>query len=123
MKIGPVDHGGRPVRPEDEHRREEQTCSADQRDTRPKDSVEISPAGQSLLEESRSPGVTETQAMPEPGPAELADLLSAYVDDPKGSEIRQDKVDQARERAKSGYYDKPEVKEEIARRMTDDFLG
>ncbi len=60
--------------------------------------------------------------------AELADsardLVSRMDLDNDGSdEIREDKIQLARARIKSGYYDLPEIKKQIADRLADDLSG
>jgi len=62
-------------------------------------------------------------------PDEIEKADENAADDPEtreeitGFENRPEKIKQARERIESGYYDSPEVKNEIARRLTDDFAG
>ena len=39
------------------------------------------------------------------------------------SREKAEKLEQTRERIEAGYYDRPEVKAQIAKRIADDFLG
>jgi len=115
MKIGPVDSGERPQRPDNEERRKIDVNPNEARPPDPTDKVEISREARSLSENT-SAGPDET------GEAASADD-SGTTEDIHDLENRPEKIEQARERIKSGYYDSPEVKEEIARRITDDFAG
>lgn len=104
MRIGPVDNGERPIRPEEDNRRIDMNPDMRRRmeDT---DRVEISPVARELSERAAAS-------------AEKADL----AEESDGMRLRREKIEQARQRAESGYYDSPAVKEEVARRITDDFV-
>jgi len=94
MKIGPVDSGDRSPKPEGQGGRRHNI----QPDSRRKsDSVDISESGRSLAEQ--------------PASQEIEDTAHA------------DPIERARQRAESDYYDRPDVRNEIARRIADDFTG
>jgi len=105
MKIGPVDSGERPMRPDEEEDRRLELNSEIRRRTDDTDRVEISPVARELSEQAAA-SVEETRRMEEPGDIRL----------------RREKIEQARQRAETGYYDSPAVRGEVARRITDDFL-
>lgn len=123
MKIGPLDHGNRPQRPDDEHHKGVAQDPRKQKQDRlnQTDSIQISPSGRHMAENPRSAAESSTARTDAPPPADLPPELSAYTDETEASSVRPEKVEQARKRVESGHYDKPEVKQEIARRITDDF--
>jgi hypothetical protein len=68
--------------------------------------------------ESKSEGGGVKKA--EDGISRLGRIVSrAKIEAERVEEVRGDKVARARERLESGYYDKEEVKEEIASRLAD----
>ena len=112
MKIGPLDSGERPHRPEEERRRVDVDSDA-QRRMNQTDRIEISSEARSLSE------MTSPDEIGEAPPADRIEISNEIRD----LENRLDKIEEANERIESGYYESVEVKEEIARRITDDFLG
>ncbi|MCK5127171.1 MAG: hypothetical protein KAR42_13030 [candidate division Zixibacteria bacterium] len=126
MKIEPTGNSERPQRPNEERKQGNDTGSIpiEKYDFNKTDSIEISKIGRQLAEEKKSVSSTnESGKVNTPAPAELPDLLSIRIDDPSEIEARADKIAQANERIESGYYNSPQVKNEIARRITDDFSG
>ncbi|MEZ5359427.1 MAG: flagellar biosynthesis anti-sigma factor FlgM [Candidatus Zixiibacteriota bacterium] len=124
MKIGPTENSGRPLGPNEERRQGTETGPIPVDKFNKTDSIEISQHGRKMAEEKNAvKAQNEIEKSNTPPPAELPDLLSAYTEEALQSEIRADKVEQARERMQSGHYDSPQVKTEIARRITDDFIG
>ena len=115
MKIGPVDSGDRPIRPEDEERRRNDVNSDQQRMMNQTDKVEISSIARSLAEQT-SPVSEEIHGASAVGRIE-------DINDIHDLENRRDKIELARQRIASGYYESAEAIEEIARRITDDFAG
>lgn len=124
MKIGPVDNWGRPSGPEDEQKRKIQPESGSEnpKPESSKDSVEISRSARLMSERVRlSEQLNRTdEAGRAPSRETIERAEGAELDE---TDVRQDKVEQARKRVESGHYDKPEVRKEIARRITDDFIG
>lgn len=115
MKIGPVDSGDRPLRPEeDERRRADVNRDARQQMNRT-DKIEISEVARSLAEKTSS----KPEETNEVSAADRAEISNEAID----FENRQDRIERARQRIESGYYNSPEVRNEIARRITDDFAG
>ncbi len=125
MKIGPVDNTGEPYR---SHRGRKARANkgkqgpADPAPKEIKDSVELSGATAKRIEPKlieRATGAGNN--MPRTNrPDEASDLdPNGIVDSPDNA----DKLEQARERIEAGYYDRPEVKAQIAKRIADDFLG
>lgn len=114
MKIGPVDSGDRSHRPDEEKRKADVNPDA-QRQMNQTDKVEISGAARSLSEKE----LAASEETGRGGASELASVRTEAAD----LEDRQNKIEQARNRIESGYYESSEVKEEIARRITDDFVG
>lgn len=104
MRIGPVDNGERPIRPEEDGRRPDVNPDM-QRRMEDIDRVEISPVAREMSEQAAA-------SAEENNPAE----------DNNEVRLRREKIEQARQRAESGYYDSRAVKEEVARRITDDFI-
>ncbi len=122
MEIGPVDNWGRPSGPEDDKQRNNQPVTeGESKKSEPgKDSVEISPTGRRLAEEAGQ--------APQPSDVDSAGATEeskteAEVEEVEQTDVRKQKIEQARQRIESGYYDQPEVKKEIARRITDDLAG
>lgn len=113
MKIGPVDSGDRPIRPEDEERRRNDVSSDRQQRMNQTDKVEISSVARSLAEQA-SPIAEEPQGVSAPG--RIEDIYDMH-----DLENRRDKIELARQRIASGHYASDKVKEDIARRITDDF--
>jgi len=113
MKIGPVDGGDRAASLGDESRRRVDVQPKTPRQEEPPDSVEISSSARALS------GQTPAG---EPGEAEEADVPES-PDDQNEMELRRAKLDEAEKRIDSGYYDRPEVRQEIARRITDELMG
>jgi hypothetical protein len=105
MKIGPVDSGERPIRPDEDENRRVELNSDTRRRTDDTDRVEISPVARELSEQAAA-SAEETNRTEEVG----------------DSRLRREKIEQARQRAETGYYDSPAVRGEVARRITDDFL-
>jgi hypothetical protein len=124
MKIGPVDNWGRPSGPEDKQKRKIQPESGSEnpKPESSKDSVEISHSARLMSERVR---VSErSNRTDKAGRAPSREMIErAEGTELDETEVRRDKVEQARERVKSGHYDKAEVRKEIARRITDDFIG
>jgi hypothetical protein len=118
MKIGPIQNGGGPSGPSEDERRAAEAASDRNRRPEPQDSVEISPSGRSLSEQMHAarpadggaPSGTETERDDIETTEEIMDA-------------RQERIELARRRAESGYYNNPAVKSETARRITDDFAG
>jgi anti-sigma28 factor (negative regulator of flagellin synthesis) len=122
MKIGPVGNTGRPTGPEDEKQRKNQavTDSERQGSEARKDSIEISESGRQKAEQVQSSeSITRARSTEET----RENSEEVKESNTEKTEVRQDKVEQAKERIESGYYNRPEVKKEIARRITDDFAG
>lgn len=105
MKIGPVDSSDQPVRPDESNKRITEAQPEQTSSRKSEDAVQISDDGRRLSEDAKN---VEGESS------------ASGVDD---AEIRQEKVDLARQRLESGYYEKSEVKEKISRRITDEFLG
>ncbi|MFH1700057.1 MAG: hypothetical protein ABIE07_05665 [Candidatus Zixiibacteriota bacterium] len=122
MKIEPVDNGGRPERPQNETQRREKAGSDQNRRQNRSDSIDISKTARELSEYADNIK-RANEEITAPVPAELPELLSAYAEEIDESLVREEKVEQARQRAESGYYDSAQVKEEIARRIADDVFG
>ncbi len=110
MKIGPVNSGDRPHGPGEEGRRRPQVQPDRQQKA---DAVEISDSARSMSQQAASGDINDTT---------FADQIEASYDTFE-TDIRADKVEQARRRMESGFYDRPNVREEIARRIVDDFKG
>ena len=102
MKIGPVDSGDRPHRPEDVKKQRADAEQDAQQKMNQTDKVELSSAARSLSE-------TESPATEEISAAE--------------NQNRSEKIEEIRKKIESGHYDSDAVKKEIARRITDDFVG
>jgi len=143
MKIGPVDSGGRPERPDDDQKRRVPAEPEPRETARPEDSVNISQSGQLLSEQTRSE---------ESSPADIAERFIASADNkkdttapseasqdgtskatdtelpdltlrPEDMAVRQDKVEEAKIRIRTGYYNQRDITKDVARRIADDFLG
>lgn len=115
MKIGPVDSGDRPLKPEeDQGRRADQPPEAVPEPDRT-DSVHISDAARELSAQSAA-------APEEIDEATSVDRRDLY-EDLREIPVREDKVEDARRKMESGYYESARVKQEAARRIADDFLG
>ena len=114
MKIGPVDRWGPPPAPEDDSKRNVPVRPEEEgpKTEADRDSVEIS----SMARVKADQAVPADAAQP---PAENQEDDAAADE----SATRPEKIEEARQRMESGYYDKPEVRQEIARRITDDFVG
>ena len=124
MKIGPAENGGRPIGPNEERRRGNESGPIPAENLNKTDKIEISRYGRKLAEKKNAAETADTQARHDtPAPADLPKLLSAFPGDDPDTEIRADKVELAKERLASGHYDSPQVKNEIARRITGDFIG
>lgn len=123
MKIGPTGDSGRPLGPNEERRQGKETGPIPVEKFNQTDSIEISKYGRHKAEASGASDPTSIEKSKTPPPAELPELLSAYTEESEQAEVRADKVAQAKERIQSGHYDSPQVKTEIARRITDDFIG
>lgn len=122
MKIGPVNSGERPERSQNEtQKREKAGAEQEQRQNR-SDSIDISKMARELAESSESVKNSNRDAS-QPAPAELPEQLSAYTEEIEESQVREEKIEQAKQRIESEYYDSARVKEEIARRITDDVFG
>lgn len=79
------------------------------------DRKDIQP-GETEKSKSETGGVKRTES----GISRLGQIVSRAKIEAEGvEEVRDDKVEQARERLESGYYDKEEVKEEIASRLAE----
>jgi anti-sigma28 factor (negative regulator of flagellin synthesis) len=115
MKIGPVDSGDRPHRPDDREIRKPDPNQSEPRSANQTDKVEISSTARSLSKQKSQP--------PEESGETPAAERSEDADEAPEMENRADKIEQARQRIESGHYDSASVKEEIARRITDDFVG
>jgi hypothetical protein len=113
MKIGPVDGGDRAASLGDENRRRVDVQPKTPRQEEPPDSVEISSSARALS------GQTPAD---QSGEAEEADAPES-PDDQNEIELRRTKLDEAEKRIESGYYDRPEVRREIARRIADELMG
>ncbi|MEE9441122.1 MAG: hypothetical protein V3V99_00435 [candidate division Zixibacteria bacterium] len=122
MKIGPVDSGGRPERPQNETQRRDKAGSEQNRRQNRSDSIDISKSARELSEYAES-NKSANRDVPQPAPADLPEQLSAYTEEIEESQVREEKVEQAKQRVESGYYDSARVKEEIAKRITDDVFG
>ncbi len=123
MKIGPTGNSGRPLGPNEERRQGNETGPIPVDKFNKTDSIEISKYGRKLAEEKQSVNSKGEGEVRQAPPAELPELLSEYTEESQASDIRADRVAQAKERIESGHYDSPQVKNEIARRITDDFAG
>ena len=113
MKIGPVDNSERPDGPPEDNRRPKPVQPETQQKPRDTDSVEISESARSMSEQAASERTNDTTS---------ADHTESSREISEMDE-RADKIEQARQRIESGYYDRPEVKADIARRIADDFAG
>jgi anti-sigma28 factor (negative regulator of flagellin synthesis) len=102
MKIGPVDSGNRPHRPEDGKKQRPDVEQNAQQEMNRTDKVEISSSARTLSE-------TESAATEEISDAE--------------NQNRPERIEELRKKIESGHYDSDKVKKEIARRITDDFVG
>ncbi len=124
MKIGPVDNRGQPSGANDQQKSKIQPESGSEKPgpEPSEDSVEISRSARLMSERIRLS--EQSNRTDKAGRAPSREMIEraegAELDE---TEIRQDKVEQAKKRVESGHYDKPEVREEIARRITDDFVG
>lgn len=112
MKIGPVGNGGRPIRPEDNNKRSRPIEPRPDVDVRPQDTVEISPKGQDYSHRVADDLRTEDDRRAE-----------ASIDSARQEDIRHEKVEEARRRADSDYYNDLRIREEIANRIADDLLS
>ncbi len=113
MKIGPVDNSERPAGPPEDSRRPEPARPETSQQTNDTDSVEISESARSMSEQAASERTNDTTS---------ADHTETSRETSEMDE-RADKVERARQRIESGYYDQPDVKADIARRIADDFAG
>ena len=113
MKIGPVDNSERPDGPPEDNRRPKPVQPETQQKPRDTDSVEISESARSMSEQAASERTNDTTS---------ADHTESSRETSEMDE-RADKVERARQRIESGYYDRPDVKADIARRIADDFAG
>lgn len=115
MKIGPADSGGRPQGLDDKERRKNDVTPRETPGTDSADNAERS-------QEARLP---EEKTLQDTGDTDNVAPTDEFGGADEAAEIenRADKIEQARQRMESGYYNSPEVKEEIARRITDDFAG
>ncbi len=140
MKIGPVNEGSGPERPDQKHLEETRASRETDRHQPARDAVDISPEGRSMAQRARQ--VTEVPAdRRDPLSAENRDdAVAAYRDDDTAdlrellaedlaalddsqSEVRADKIARAKEHIESGHYSRRDVHETIAQRITDTFLG
>ncbi len=115
MKIGPLDSGDRPQRPDEDERRKADVNRDARQQMNQTDKIEISEVARSLSEKV-SPKSEETNEVSSVDSAEVSNEAVEF-------ENRQEMIDQARQRIESGYYNSPEVRSEIARRIADDFAG
>ena len=110
MKIGPVDGRDRAAGLGDENRRRPDAAPEADRQAEPSDSVEISSSARALSGQA-----------PVGGPDEADE--TQFPDDQAPIDLRRAKLEEAEKRIESGYYDRPEVRREIARRITDELMG
>jgi DNA-binding MarR family transcriptional regulator len=119
MKIGPFEHA-QPPQPDGERQPNRNEKAGRAEDDRRPDTVEISRSGRERLAESRktdpksadeTDGVTNTEANKDKAQVDAVD------------QERKAKIEQAKQRIESDYYDSREVKERIARRIADDLIG
>jgi len=113
MKIGPVDNSERPAGPPEDKRRPSPAQPETKQPTTDSDSVEISESARSMSEQAASERTNDTTS---------ADHTESSRETSEMDE-RAEKVELARQRMESGYYDRPDVKADIARRIADDFAG
>ncbi len=113
MKIGPLDSGDRPHRPEEDNRQKTQLSQDKPKADTARDSVHISRDGQRL---------SDTAKLSVPTVAAQFQPLETIAPEEENGAIRNEKIEQVRQRIQSGYYNDPEVKENIAGRIADEFL-
>ena len=115
MKIGPVDSGDRPQRPNEEERRRADVKREEQQQMNKTDRIELSKVARSLSQKTSevSDDKLETPPAANPdAPEEIPEL-----------EDRPDKIEEVKKKIESGYYDSPEGIEKTAGRIADDFIG
>ena len=95
MKIGPVDSGERPPRPDNEERRNIDVNPKETRRSDPADRVEISQEARSLSEKTSRPSDESGEV--------AATNDSRAIDEIPDYENRPEKIEQARDRIESGY--------------------
>lgn len=114
MKIGPLDNGNGPLKSEELRKRTPEDAACRNKAGKTKDSVEISRNGRHLSDTARL-YVTA-------GPVKSIEAKESPVT-VESNELRNEKIDLARQRIESGFYNDSAVRQEIARRFTDDLLG
>lgn len=113
MEIGPLDDSGRPAGPPEDDQKPTPVQPESEKRTDETDSVEISESARSMSEQEASERTHDTTS---------ADNTESSCETSEMDE-QADKMEQARQRIESGYYDRPDVRAEIARRIADDFAG
>lgn len=113
MEIGPLDDTGRPAGPPEDDRQPTPVQPESDKRTDETDSGEISESARSISEQEASEGTHDTTS---------ANNSESSCETSEMDE-RADKIEQAKQRIESGYYDRPDVRAEIARRIADDFAG
>lgn len=113
MKIGPLDSGNRPYRPEEEKRQKAHLNQDKPKSNSANDSVQISSDGKRLSDSARMSLSSGVSTSPN----------HEIVAPEKGNDtIRENRVEQARQRMESGYYRDAKITTEIAGRLADEFL-
>ena len=113
MKIGPLDNGDRPNGPE-EAKRQKANLGKDKPQTKKhKDSIHISDDGKRLSESTRLTIFTQTS------PISAAETGASESNSGANGAS---KVEQARQRLELGFFQRPEIIEKIAGRLTDKIL-
>ena len=122
MKIGPIDSGGRPLRPDNDSqgRAASQSEQIKGRESESAaDSVEISRQARELAQQRDHPDPsTKSESQHETTQISSEDTEVQGQDSNPAS-----KIDHIRKRVANGHYDRPETKKNIARRIADDFIG
>jgi len=116
MKIGPVDSGEWRAKPRDTQESQIESGNTKQKPTASEDSATI---GDSVTlsnpVDEQSPPTEEDEAS--------ADEAADDESEREEAEAEQAKVDEVIKREQEGFYNRPEIKEQIARRIADDLMG
>ncbi|MCP4567837.1 MAG: hypothetical protein GY841_09695 [FCB group bacterium] len=113
MKIGPLDSGNRPIRPEEEKRQKANLSQDKPNSNSANDSVQISSDGKRLSDSARMAISSGDSTSPK---------HEIVAPENRNDAVRENRIEQARQRMESGYYRDAKVTEKIAGRLADEIL-
>lgn len=129
MKIGPVDSGEWRARPRETKKSQVESGDVKQEPAASEDTVRITDSLRLSLKSASEavpllPSADDGQTSSSDETDEASSDEAADDESKKDeAEAEQAKIDEAIQKEQSGFYDRPEVKEQIARRIADDLMG